>query len=86
VDTFGQEGVKVFFEGVSDRLVKWWCTGFHEFEELQVADRDESIQLIKALVDQRVSENPNGALSDALASEWYIPKRWHQRPSVIMRS
>jgi hypothetical protein len=71
VETFGQEGVEVFFEGVPDRLIKWWCTFFHESEELQMADRDELIQWIKALVDQRLSENPNGELSDALASEWY---------------
>jgi hypothetical protein len=71
VDTFGQEGVKVFFESVSDRLVKWWCTLFHELEELEAANRDESVHLIKDLVDRRVTENPNGPLSDALASEWY---------------
>jgi hypothetical protein len=71
VDTFGQEGVKVFFEGVSDRWVKWWCTWFHELEELQEPNRDESVHLIKDLVDRRVTDNPNGPLSDALASEWY---------------
>jgi hypothetical protein len=71
VDTFGQEGGKVFFEGVSDRLVKWWCTCFHELEELEAANRDESVHLIKDLVDRRITENRNGPHSDALASEWY---------------
>jgi hypothetical protein len=61
-DMFGQEGVKVFFEGVSDRLVKWWCTWFHELEEVEAANRDESVHLIKDLVDRRVTENPNGPL------------------------
>jgi hypothetical protein len=38
---------------------------------LQAENNDETIQLIKTLVDQRLSENPNGALCNALASEWY---------------
>jgi hypothetical protein len=71
---------------VPDRLIKWWCTFFHEPEEFQAADRDESVQLIKALVDQRVSQNPNGALSDFPMHQRVngTPKRWHQQPGVIM--
>jgi hypothetical protein len=71
VDRFGPEGVKIFFECVSDRFVKWWCIWFHKVEELEAADRDEAIHSIKVPVDRRITENPDVPLSDAPASEWY---------------
>jgi hypothetical protein len=51
--------------------VKSWCTWFHESEELEAADRDESIYSLKVVVNRRIPENPEGPLHDALASEWY---------------
>jgi hypothetical protein len=71
VDSFGQEGAKLFFDGVPDCIVKWWCTWLHEVEELEAADPDEAIHTIKFLVDQRISRNPAGPLSHARAAEWY---------------
>jgi hypothetical protein len=69
VDDFGMQAARLLFNGVPDELIRWWCTWFHEQEELEAADRDEAIEIIKYLVDKRIARTPGGPLSRA--AEWY---------------
>jgi hypothetical protein len=71
VDKVGHQRAGRFFDDIPDGVVAAWCGWFHETEELEAADRDEAINIIKLLVDQRMTRNPAGPLSHARAAEWY---------------